>query len=87
MLTTNSHLEEHLDHEFNRSDDARERYHQEMQDLKTNDLMEHWYNNQCAAAEQMQLITYDNGVAVLDEYDAYWERLDKYFNMFNEEIL
>lgn len=87
MITTNSHLEEHLDHESNRSDDTRERYHREMQDLETHILMERWYDNQCAAAEQMQLITYNDGVPVLDEYDAYWDRLEKYFNTYNEEIL
>lgn len=80
MITCSHALDEHLEH-TSVNDDAHERYHQELQDIKNDALMEQYYHVECSNAERLGLLNHDaHGQPDLTEYHDYWRRLDRYYD-------
>ncbi len=42
------------------------------------DLMIQYFYNECRKADQMGLLRYENDVPILDDYYAYWRRVESY---------
>ena len=45
------------------------------------DFMMQYYYNECRKADQMGMLRYENDVPVLDDYYAYWQRVESYATM------
>jgi len=69
MITSSHQLDEHLDQMWS---DVTE------QTTPNDDLMIQYFYNECRKADQMGLLRYENDVPVLDEYYAYWQRVENY---------
>ena len=69
MITSSHQLDEHLDHEWR---DMTESV------VSDDDLMIQYFYNECRKANQMGLLRYENDVPVLDDYYAYWQRVEQY---------
>lgn len=69
MITSSHQLDEHLDQMWS---DVTERT------TPDDDLMIQHFYNECRKADQMGLLRYENDVPVLDDYYAYWQRVDSY---------
>ena len=69
MITSSHQLDEHLDQTWS---DVTE------QTTPDDDLMIQYFYNECRKADQMGLLRYENDVPVLDDYYAYWQRVESY---------
>lgn len=69
MITSSHQLDEHLDQTW--SDVTK-------QPTPDEDLMIQYFYNECRKADQMGLLRYENDVPVLDDYYAYWQRVESY---------
>lgn len=59
---------------YAKQDDIRERYHNELQDIKNYDLIEHEHN------EYMNKVYLAGFGEDADAYEAYWDRMFEYYN-------
>lgn len=69
MITSSHQLDEHLDRVWS---DVTE------QATPDDDLMIQCFYNECRKADQMGMLRYDNDVPILDDYYAYWQRVEQY---------
>tara|TARA_R100000030_G_C3188614_1_gene107767 strand:+ start:171 stop:392 length:222 start_codon:yes stop_codon:yes gene_type:complete len=69
MITSSHQLDEHLDQMWS---DVTE------QPTPDDDLMIQYFYNECRKADQMGLLRYENDVPILDDYYAYWRRVESY---------
>lgn len=69
MISCSHQLDEHLDREFQNVTESV---------VPDDDLMIQYFYNECRKADQMGLLRYENDVPVLDDYYAYWQRVEQY---------
>ena len=69
MITSSHQLDEHLDREWRGMTESV---------VPDDDLMIQYFYNECRKADQMGLLRYENDVPILDDYYAYWQRVEQY---------